>query len=76
MSASAEEIRVILHIRQKHAQDVADLIAKRSYTTAQAADYLQVSEHRITQILSGDVAHIPTQHLMDMKRKFGAMCGC
>lgn len=63
-------------IRKKHAQDVAELIAKREFSIKQAADYLQVSEHRIKNILAGKVENIPTQHLMDMKRKFGAMCGC
>ncbi|MEO8418572.1 MAG: hypothetical protein ABI475_07610 [Methylophilaceae bacterium] len=67
----------VVGIRKKHARDVAELIISKGYTPEQAALELRVSVNRIKCILAGDVAHIPTQHLMDMRTKLsGKMCGC
>lgn len=72
-----ERAGFVLDVRRKHARDVAELIRKKGYTPEQAAQELRESVHRIRCILAGDVAHIPTQHLMDMRTRLsGMLCGC
>lgn len=67
----------IVEIRKKHARDVAELIISKGYTPEQAALEMRESVHRVKCILAGDVAHIPTQHLMDMRTRLsGMLCGC
>ncbi len=72
----AEIDAAIVMIRKKHAQDVADLIDKFGYSNEEAAEHLGVTVNKIKQIIAGDVEFVPTQHLMDMKIKFGMSCGC
>ncbi|MEZ5524455.1 MAG: hypothetical protein R3E62_05740 [Pseudomonadales bacterium] len=72
----AEIDAAIVMIRKKHAQDVADLIKKFGYSNEEAAEHLGVTVNKIKQIIAGDVEFVPTQHLIDMKIKFGMSCGC
>jgi len=72
----AEIDSAIVMLRKKHAQDVADLIEKFGYSNEEAAEKLGVTVNKIKQIIAGDVEFFPTQHLMDMKIKFGMSCGC
>ncbi|MEH6358813.1 MAG: XRE family transcriptional regulator [Pseudomonadales bacterium] len=72
----AEIDAAIVIIRKKHAQDVADLIEKFGYSNEAAAEHLGVTVTKVKQIIAGDVEFVATQHLMDMKIKFGSSCGC
>jgi len=72
----AEIDAAIVIIRKKHAQDVADLIEKFGYSNEAAAEHLGVTVTKIKQIIAGDVEFVASQHLMDMKIKFGSSCGC
>jgi len=75
MTKTQAEIHTVI-IRKKHAQDVADLIEKFGYSNEEAAEHLGVTVTKIKQIIAGDVEFVATQHLMDMKIKFGSSCGC
>ena len=55
---------------------MADLIEKLEYSNEEAAEHLGVTVAKVKQIIAGDVEFVATQHLMDMKRKFGSSCGC
>ncbi len=79
MSKTQAEIEAAITtviIRKKHAQDVADLIEKFEYSNEAAAEHLGVTVTKVKQIIAGDVEFVATQHLMDMKLKFGSSCGC
>jgi len=79
MSKTQAEIEAAIttvNIRKKHAQDVADLIKKFEYSNETAAEHLGVTVTKVKQIIAGDVEFVATQHLMDMKLKFGSSCGC
>ncbi|MGL6077607.1 hypothetical protein [Methyloversatilis discipulorum] len=67
-----------LIVRRKHAEDVAGLIAAKGWDAARAASELGVSAVQVERILRGDVEHIPTQRLKDMRSKLcgSALCGC
>lgn len=67
-----------LIVRRKHAEDVAALIAGKGWDAARAASELGLSVVQVERILCGEVEHVPTQHLKDMRSKLcgSALCGC
>ncbi len=68
----------VLIVRRKHAEDVATLIAGKGWDAARAASELGLSVVKVERILRGEVEHMPTQHLKDLRSKLcgSALCGC
>ena len=68
----------VLIVRRKHAEDVATLIAGKGWDAARAASELGLSVVVVERILRGEVEHMPTQHLKDLRSKLcgSALCGC